>query len=120
MAILNERLRRTNRDYDEDLIDGQRHKVKTAKIAAEIAEIEERMAQVTQRSTSSPILRAADPGQAFLDAPIDLQRAVLATVARVTVVQSRPEVRGKRLTKELLEERLRIEPIGSDEGSPTG
>lgn len=55
------------------------------------------MAEATQRGTSSTILAAVDPGDALLAAPIDLQRAVLATVVSVHVVQSRPEARGKRL-----------------------
>ncbi|WP_345803039.1 recombinase family protein [Microbacterium sp. AZCO] len=115
LAILNQRLKRTDRDYDNDLIDGQRHKVKTAKLTADIAVIEKRMAQATQRSTSSPILGARDPGQAFLDAPVDIQRAVIAAVVRVTVVQSRVEDRGKRLTDDLLRARVRIEPAARTE-----
>ncbi|MBD3943945.1 hypothetical protein IF188_19825 [Microbacterium sp. NEAU-LLC] len=37
-------------------------------------------------SVSSEMLRAADPGAAFLEAAVDVQRAVLATVLRVEVV----------------------------------
>ncbi|KJL26202.1 hypothetical protein RL72_01137 [Microbacterium azadirachtae] len=110
VAVLRQRLRRTDLDYDNDLIDGQRHRVKTAKLNAEIAVIEKRMAHATQRSTSSPILSAADPGAALLAAPVDIQRAVLATVVRVSVSQSRPEARGKRLNDDLLRERVSIEP----------
>ena len=103
-------LRQTDLDYDNDLINAQRHSVKTAKLNAQISAIEKRMAQVTQRGTSSPILASADPGAALLAAPIDIQRAVLATVVSVRVAQSRPEARGKRLTEDLLRERVRIEP----------
>ncbi|MDT0143088.1 recombinase family protein [Microbacterium sp. PRC9] len=110
LAILDQRLKRTKREWDDDLIETADYRRKSAKIEAEIAEIEKRMAQVTQRSTSSPILKSRDPGQAFLDAPVDLQRAVLATVARVTIVQSHPEDRGKRLNDDLLRARVRIEP----------
>lgn len=44
------------------------------------------MAKAQRRSASSDILRAADPGAAFLDAPIDVQRVLLASVLRVEVV----------------------------------
>ncbi|MCK8468084.1 recombinase family protein [Microbacterium sp. KSW4-16] len=110
VAVLRQRLRQTDLDYDNDLINAQRHSVKTAKLSAEIAVIEKRMAQAAQRGTSSPILAAVDPGDALLSAPIDIQRAVLATVVRVRVTQSRPEARGKRLTDDLLRERVHIEP----------
>lgn len=116
VAVLRQRLRRTDMDYDNDLIDGQRHRVKTAKLNAEIAVIEKRMAQATQRGTSSPILSAADPGAALLGAPVDIQRAVLATVVRVSVTQSRPEARGKRLNDDLLRERVRIESAAEAHG----
>ncbi|WP_407360314.1 hypothetical protein [Microbacterium sp. LBN7] len=114
--MLRQRLRQTDLDYDNDndndndLINAQRHSVKTAKLSAEISAIEKRMALVTQRGTSSPILAAANPGAALLAAPIDIQRAVLATVVRVRVTQSRPEARGKRLNDDLLRERVQIEP----------
>lgn len=114
VAVLQQRKLRTDMDYDNDLIDGQRHRVKTAKLNAEIAVIEKRMAHATQRSTSSPILSAADPGAALLAAPVDIQRAVLATVVRVSVSQSRPESRGKRLNDALLRERVSIEPAESE------
>ena len=113
VAVLRQRLRQTDLDYDNDLIDGQRHRVKTAKLNAEIAVIEKRMAEATQRGTSSPILTAVDPGDALLSAPIDIQRAVLATVVSVHVIQSRADARGKRLNDDLLQKRVRIEPMAS-------
>lgn len=120
VAVLRQRLRQTDLDYDNDLINAQRHSVKTAKLSAEITAIEKRMAQATQRGTSSPILAAVDPGAALLSAPIDIQRAVIATVVSVHVIQSRPEARGKRLNDDLLQERVRIEPAPGASIDPAG
>lgn len=92
-AVLAARLERTDEDYDNDLIDARRHKTKTAKIAAEIAEVDARLADGVRQSAASPILAAPDPGQAFLDAPIDVQRAVLAAVVRVEILPSGPGVK---------------------------
>lgn len=78
-------LAQTEADYDDDLIDARRYKAKTAKINEELVEIEERLALGVQATTVSPVFNAVDPGAAFLDAPVDVQRAVLRSVLTVTV-----------------------------------
>ena len=55
-------------------------------IAAELAVVDARIADAIQRAAASPIASAPDPGAAFLDAPVDIQRAVLAAVLRVEVL----------------------------------
>lgn len=113
------RLRATERDYDNDLIDGVRYKAKRDKINAELAEVDSRLADALSRSASSSILDSVDPGQAFLDVAepvpgkdrdgnpamvpnprIDVARAILSTVLSV-VVQPQPQ-RGKQWTSDRL------------------
>jgi len=110
---LSARLRATERDYDNDLIDGARYKAKRDKINAELAEVDSRLAAALSRSASSSVLDSVDPGQAFLDVAepvqneqgewvpnprIDIARAILSTILRV-VVQPQPQ-RGKQWTSE--------------------
>lgn len=72
----------------------------TSMVTAEIDVIDKRLAKALRQSASSSVLRAADPGAAFLAAPIDVQRAVLASALRVEVVpQAR---RGTKWTPERL------------------
>jgi DNA invertase Pin-like site-specific DNA recombinase len=83
--LLVTRLDQTETDYDEDLIDARRYKAKVEKITAELIEVEERISDGVQAATISPIFGEADPGAAFLAAPVDVQRAVLRSVLRVQV-----------------------------------
>ncbi|WP_166389594.1 recombinase family protein [Nocardioides ochotonae] len=99
------RLEQTERDYDDDLIDARRLKAKSAKIEDEIAEIDARMASELQQSETARVMNAPDPGAAFLDAPLDVQRAVLRSVLTVTVLPA-PK-RGGAWT----DERLRLDPV---------
>ena len=75
-------------DYGKELVTGQQLRVVTDKVTAELEEIEARMAVALQQSTASPVLNAIDPGEAFLDAPVDVQRAVLAQVLMIEVLPS--------------------------------
>lgn len=98
-------LEQTERDHDEDLIDARRFKAKSEKIEREIAEIDARMASDLQQSESAKIMNAPDPGAAFLNAPLDIQRAVLRSVLTITVLPA-PK-RGGSWT----EERLQLDPV---------
>jgi site-specific DNA recombinase len=72
----------------------------TAQIESLLKEVDARMAKAVQRAQINPIFTAPDPGEAFLNAPIDMQRAVLSMVMRVEVVpQAR---RGTKWTSERL------------------
>lgn len=104
-SLLLTRLDDTESDYDEGLIDGRRYKARTDRINAELAEVEERLAAGVQAATVSPIFSAVDPGKAFLDAPIDIQRAVLRSVLRVEV---RPATAPRRVWKN---DRLVLSPV---------
>ncbi|MQA05300.1 MAG: recombinase family protein [Streptosporangiales bacterium] len=84
-ATLTTSLEQTEIDYDHDLIDARRYKAKTDRLTAEITEIDAQLATGLQRSLTSKVMRAPDPGAAFLAAPVDVQRAVLRAVLRVQV-----------------------------------
>jgi site-specific DNA recombinase len=72
-------------DYAAGRINGtQLHKA-TAEVTARLEEVDARLASGLQRSAASPIMRASDPGAAFLRAPVDVQRAVLRSVLQVEV-----------------------------------
>lgn len=77
LATLRRRLAQVEEDYDADLIDAQRYKVKRAKIEAELkaAEASHRKSRATV--ALGPVLSAADPAAAFLDAPLGIQRAII-------------------------------------------
>lgn len=75
--------------FDSDYADGKTtatlHQKATAKVTAQLNEIDARLAAGAQRTAASPIMRARDPGAAFLSAPVDVQRAVLRSVLHVEV-----------------------------------
>lgn len=87
---LEARLRSFERDYENGDITGAQLRRFTDNAMARLEAVEARLTANLRRATSTSILRAPDPGAAFLAAPIDIQRAVLQTVLRVEV---RPNVR---------------------------
>lgn len=99
------RLEAFETDYALGRITGAQLQRATAAVSHELAEVDERLASALRQSTSSSVLRAADPGDAFLNAPIDVQRAVLSTVLRVEVMPAAQ--RGTAWTAD----RLRITPV---------
>jgi len=85
-GVLAARLAGFEREWREGLVTGaQLHKA-TEQLSAEITEIDTRLTTGLRGSTASPILSAYDPGVAFLDAPLDVQRAVLSVLLRVEVL----------------------------------
>jgi DNA invertase Pin-like site-specific DNA recombinase len=79
------RLARFEADYESGLIDGVRFARLTAKAEADLIDLDERIAASVQRAQSSDVLAARDPGLAFLEAPLDVQRAVLRALLIVTI-----------------------------------
>lgn len=79
------RLAQFENDYAEGIITGAQLQRATANVNAELEQIDERMTRSTQRSVSGEVMGAHDPGDAFLAAPIDVQRAIVATVISVEV-----------------------------------
>ncbi|MBD8870934.1 recombinase family protein [Nocardioides donggukensis] len=83
---LTRRVEQLEREWDDDLLDTRDFNRKRAKAETEIAEIDARLAEAAKQSSTSPIFCAADPGAKFMEAPVDVQRAVLRSLLRVTVL----------------------------------
>lgn len=118
-STLAARLARFDSDYAEGVIPAGLWAASSAKVKAEIAEIDARVAKSLRRSTSSSIANAIDPAQEFLTAAIDIQRAIVATLVRVTIISAREAgvPRGGHWTSD----RIQIDqpPIESDAPDPT-
>jgi site-specific DNA recombinase len=84
-TALDASLVRFQTDYEDGHLTATEFRKAKDRAEAELAEVEARIVASVQRSTSSPIVGAFDPGRAFLDAPLDVQRAVLRTVLTVEV-----------------------------------
>lgn len=106
-ARLMARLAVFERDYALGDISGAQLSKSTALIEAQLADVDARLAKAIRRSTSSPIFQAADPGAAFLAAPLDVKRSVIASVMRIHIVPSTR--RGAAWSPE----RLRLFPVGA-------
>jgi hypothetical protein len=87
-TVLVSRLEGFEADYAAGAITGAQLAKATATVNAELAEVEERIALAVRQAVASPVVAAIDPGQAFLDAPLDIQRAVLRTLVSVTILKS--------------------------------
>lgn len=70
------RLVQAEADYDADLIDATRYKVKTSKIRAELAVAEAAQVRLTAGAGVAGMLTAPDPVAAFDAAALGIQRAV--------------------------------------------
>lgn len=110
-SVLARQIEKTERDYDEDLIDGRRYRAKVDRIAVEMSEVDAFLADSAQAGVALPVATAPDPGAAFLDAPLDVQRAVLRTVLDIEVLPATG--RGKSWSSE----RLRLVPVDGGEGA---
>jgi site-specific DNA recombinase len=105
-AMIAARLARFESDYALGQITGAQLQKATGSVNDELALLDAKLAKSLRRSTSSAVMTAADPGEAFLAAPIDVQRAVLAMVLRVEV--HRASIRGGAWSSD----RLKITPVG--------
>jgi site-specific DNA recombinase len=74
---------KTAADYDADLIDGRRYKVKTEKVRAQLTAAEAAQARLMAGSGVAGTLTAPDPVAAFDAAPLGIQRAVLGFLMTV-------------------------------------
>lgn len=83
--MLDERMRRFENDYTSGIIDGGMYQRATARVREELAEVEERMSYRLRKSVSADVLGASDPGAQFRNAPIDVQRAIVATVVSIEI-----------------------------------
>lgn len=82
---LRQRLEAIAGDYDAGRIDGVRFAAATDTARSELAAVERRLAEATGGRVLADALDAADPGGAFLDAPLSRQRAMLDRLVTVTL-----------------------------------
>ena len=82
------RLVQVEADYDGDLIDAQRYKVKREKVVAELAAAEAAQIRLLAPAAVAGTLRADDPVAAFNEAPLGAQRAVLEFFLTVRLLRA--------------------------------
>jgi DNA invertase Pin-like site-specific DNA recombinase len=111
-SVLAARIARFDSDYSEGTIPAALWASSTAKAKAELADVDARMTKALRRSTSSAVALANDPGEAFLNAPVDIQRAVMATIVRVRIISAREA--GVPVGGAWTDRRVVIEPIEAE------
>jgi site-specific DNA recombinase len=85
-ATLREKMIQWGFDYDDGTLTKPQLRANNQRTEARLAEIEGELADVGRGHQLAEIINAADPGQAFLDASLAVQRATLAAVCTVTVL----------------------------------
>jgi site-specific DNA recombinase len=80
-----ERLARNDEDYDAGYIDGPRYKAARDRGERDLREAQAALAAAQSSAELSVLSTAPDPGQAFLAAPLMVQRAVVETLAQVSL-----------------------------------
>lgn len=87
------RILRAQRDYDDEVIEGRDLKRIREAAEARIAELEVEQLLQGRSGALAPILGMGDPAAAFREAPLEVQRQVIDTLATVTL---HPQPRGRR------------------------
>lgn len=72
-------------DYAEGLLTGRQVQVATTSIHAKLAVVDAKLATAGRRSALAAALETPDPGQAFLDADLAQQKAIIRGLVRVTL-----------------------------------
>jgi site-specific DNA recombinase len=83
LDALTARRKKTEADYDLDLIDGKRYKAKMERIAAEAALVQQKMSRSSKSAALAQVMASDDPPQAFLNASLMGQRAIIDTLVAV-------------------------------------
>ncbi|WP_084100680.1 recombinase family protein [Demequina sp. NBRC 110051] len=108
-AVLSARLEAFENDYANGVTSGAQLAKASAQVTSELTAIDTRLSAALQQGAASTILATADPGQSFIDAPIDVQRAVLAAVLRVEILPV-----GRGASRRPVHERLLLTPVGAE------
>lgn len=82
------RIEQLGADYAEDLLTAGQVRAATQKFEARLAAIDEQLADAGRGDQLAEIIAAADPAAAFLDAGLDVQRAAIARLCTVTLLQN--------------------------------
>ncbi|MGO5177494.1 MULTISPECIES: recombinase family protein [unclassified Collinsella] len=107
IASLQARVKQTEHDYDEDLIDASTRKRKIGKLTSKIMKLEDEREELMPRNASSGIISSPDPAKAFdaLTDPAQISR-VIDELCTVTLY---PHKAGTRVTAESMAEDVKIE-----------
>jgi DNA invertase Pin-like site-specific DNA recombinase len=81
-------------DYSKQFLTGRQVQIATEQFEADLAMLEGQLADAGRGSALASIMKAPDLGQAWLDLPLDRQRAVLSDVVDVVILPGQPG-RGK-------------------------
>lgn len=103
---IRKRLARNDADYDAGYIDGPRYKAARDRGQDELGRAQGELASAQSSSQLAPVLTAPDPAAAFLDAPLMVQRAVVNTLAVVSLS------RGTRYSRTFDPSTVKIKPKG--------
>ncbi|MDQ4490710.1 recombinase family protein [Sinomonas sp. ASV486] len=87
-----ERLSGLGDDYALGLLDGQQVHAATARLDGLIEDAEQKLSAAADGDVLSEAMNAADPGQWYLDAPVNRQRGMIDALATVTI---EPAPRGR-------------------------
>jgi DNA invertase Pin-like site-specific DNA recombinase len=92
---LRDRLAKIDADYDDGVIDGQRWRSAKDKVAAQLRELDKKLIASSGGAALGRIIDAPDPAQAFRDASLMAQRAVIGALVTVKL-RRQPKGRMKR------------------------
>ncbi|MGL5827782.1 MAG: recombinase family protein [Nocardioides sp.] len=84
-SSLRARLKTTEDDYDNDLIDGRRYRIKVDRINARLDAIRTEDARLLAQFGPDSVLTADDPVAAFDSAPLAIKQQVIDTLSVVTL-----------------------------------
>lgn len=107
VARVRARLARNDADYDAGYIDGPRYKAARDRGEADLTKAQAALAAAQTGTELAPVVAAEDPAQAFLDAPLMTQRAVIDALAVVLLAK------GARYVRTFDPETVRIEWRGT-------
>ena len=105
-AALVNRLEQAEQDYAEGYLTGKQLSKTTQQIEAQLEDVDQRLSKALSSSATAEVLSSTDPAQAFMDAPIDVQKAVIRALMTVTIMPS-----AKRGTPHWSSERVQCVPI---------
>jgi DNA invertase Pin-like site-specific DNA recombinase len=89
IKALRARLVRISDDYDMEVIDGQRYRIATEKVKAELAQAQATQARMTGSTGLSELLSSGDPVAAFDAAPLMIRRSVIGVLVKVALMPGR-------------------------------
>ncbi|MFC4243382.1 recombinase family protein [Gryllotalpicola reticulitermitis] len=87
--VLRARLEGFDADYAAGDITASLHRKATERVQMELDEVQARLDRAVQDHAASSILSAENPGKAFLDAPLDMKKAVIASLMTITIVPAK-------------------------------